>query len=59
MGEVLRFSIDGELLDPGEAFLPLPDDGLLRGDGVFEVARVYGGRPFALDLHFDRMERSK
>lgn len=58
MGEVLRFSIDGELLDPGEAFLPLPDDGLLRGDGVFEVARVYGGRPFALDLHFDRMERS-
>lgn len=58
MAEALKFSIDGEIREPGEAFLPLPDDGLLRGDGVFEVARVYGGKPFALDLHFDRMERS-
>lgn len=58
MAETFKFSIDGQLLDPGEAFLPLPDDGLLRGDGVFEVARIYGGRPFALDLHLDRMERS-
>lgn len=58
MATAIRFSVDGEILEPGEAFLPLPDDGLLRGDGVFEVARIYGGRPFALDLHFDRMERS-
>jgi len=52
------FSVDGELLEPGKAFLPLPDDGLLRGDGVFEVVRVYGNRPFALDLHLERMGRS-
>ncbi|MCB0867883.1 MAG: aminotransferase class IV [Solirubrobacterales bacterium] len=58
MTEPLRFSIDGELLEAGQAFLPLPDDGLFRGDGVFEVARVYGGRTFALDLHLDRMELS-
>lgn len=58
MADPLKFSVDGELLEPGQAFLPLPDDGLLRGDGVFEVLRVYGGRPFALDLHFERMERS-
>jgi len=58
MAEPLKFSLDGEVLEPGRAFLPLPDDGLLRGDGVFEVIRVYGGRPFALDLHLDRMERS-
>jgi len=58
MAEPFKFSLNGEILDPGEAFLPLPDDGLLRGDGVFEVARIYGGRPFALDLHFDRMEAS-
>lgn len=58
MPEPLKFSVDGELLEPGEAFLPLPDDGLLRGDGVFEVLRLYDGKPFALDLHLDRMERS-
>ena len=38
--------------------IPAADDGLLRGDGVFEVVRVYAGRPFALDEHLDRMERS-
>lgn len=58
MSGPLKFSLDGELLDPGQAFLPLPDDGLLRGDGVFEVIRVYGGEPFALDLHLERMSRS-
>ena len=28
-----------------EATIPLPDDGLYRGDGVFEVIRLYEGRP--------------
>lgn len=34
------------------------DEGLLRGDGVFEVVRVYEGRPFALEQHLRRLERS-
>jgi branched-chain amino acid aminotransferase len=34
------------------------DEGLRRGDGVFEVVRVYDGRPFALVDHLDRLERS-
>ena len=38
--------------------IPVTDEGLLRGDGVFEVIRLYGGRPFALDEHLKRMTRS-
>jgi branched-chain amino acid aminotransferase len=50
--------IDGELLDAREARIPAVDDGLLRGDGVFEVVRLYAGRPFALDEHLERMAGS-
>lgn len=51
-------SVDGRVTATAEAVLPLPDDGLYRGDGVFEVIRLYGGRPFALGEHLDRLERS-
>ena len=51
-------SVDGAISPTAEATIPLPDDGLYRGDGVFEVIRLYGGRPFALDEHLDRLERS-
>src|SRR3954453_9829512 len=51
-------SVDGRITPTTEASIPLKDDGLLRGDGVFEVIRLYGGRPFALGEHLDRLERS-
>ena len=51
-------SLDGRVLPVAEAHIPVTDDGLLRGDGVFEVMRVYGGRPYALADHLARMERS-
>ena len=51
-------SVDGRITPTADAVLPLPDDGLYRGDGVFEVIRLYKGRPFALGDHLDRMERS-
>ena len=41
-----------------EATIPATDEGLLRGDGAFEVIRVYDGRPFAVPDHLDRIERS-
>jgi branched-chain amino acid aminotransferase len=50
--------LDGTVCDAADARLPVTDEGLLRGDGVFEVVRLYGGRPFALDEHLARMERS-
>jgi branched-chain amino acid aminotransferase len=50
--------LDGTTGPAAEAMVPATDEGLLRGDGVFEVIRVYDGRPFALGEHFDRLERS-
>jgi branched-chain amino acid aminotransferase len=47
--------MDGVVLDASEATIPVTDEGLLRGDGVFEVIRIYAGRPFALDQHLTRM----
>jgi 4-amino-4-deoxychorismate lyase len=34
------------------------DEGVLRGRAVFETLRVYGGRPFELHPHFDRLTES-
>lgn len=51
-------SVDGRVTRTGEALILLQDDGLYRGDGAFEVIRLYGGRPFALSDHLDRLERS-
>ena len=51
-------SIDGHVGPVGDARIPVTDEGLLRGDGAFEVIRVYSGRPFALRDHLDRLRRS-
>ncbi len=51
-------SLDGTIGPVAEATIPVTDEGLLRGDGVFEVVRLYEGRPFALEEHFERMVRS-
>jgi branched-chain amino acid aminotransferase len=50
--------LDGTLTDASEARIPATDDGFLRGDGVFEVIRLYGGRAFALDDHLVRLANS-
>src|SRR3954453_13024256 len=51
-------SVDGQIAETSEARIPAADDGLYRGDGIFEVIRLYRGRPFALGPHLDRLERS-
>jgi branched-chain amino acid aminotransferase len=50
--------LDGALMEVSQAQIPVTDDGLLRGDGVFEVIHLYDGRPFALDEHLQRMRNS-
>jgi branched-chain amino acid aminotransferase len=51
-------SVDGAISATADATVPVADDGLLRGDGVFEMVRLYAGRPFTLPEHLDRLERS-
>lgn len=51
-------SLDGEIMAAGEATISVTDEGLIRGDGVFEVIRLYDGVPFALEDHLVRLERS-
>ena len=51
-------SVDGTVTPTAQATVPMKDDGLYRGDGAFEVIRLYEGRPFALADHLDRLERS-
>jgi branched-chain amino acid aminotransferase len=58
MGSPNLTSVDGGIVPTSEARIPASDDGLLRGDGVFEVIRLYAGVPFALTEHLDRLERS-
>ena len=54
----LLASVDGAITPVAEATISIVDDGFLRGDGAFEMLKLYGGRPFALDDHMDRMDRS-
>jgi branched-chain amino acid aminotransferase len=51
-------NVEGRLVPPEEAFVPVLDRGFLYGDSVYEVVRTYAGRPFELDRHLLRMERS-
>lgn len=51
-------SIDGQLHDAEHARVSVFDRGFLYGDSVFETVRTYGGRPFELDEHLRRLERS-
>jgi branched-chain amino acid aminotransferase len=48
-------SVDGAVVDPSKATIPVFDHGFLYGDGVYETLRTRSGRPFLLPEHFSRL----
>jgi len=50
--------LNGKFLPLEEATVSIEDRGFQFGDGIYEVIRVYGGRPFRLDEHLSRLAQS-
>ena len=54
----MKVWLDGRLCEEDDACVSPFDHGLMTGDGIFETLKVYGGRPFAVRRHLERLERS-
>jgi D-alanine transaminase len=50
--------VNGRIGELERACVSLEDRGFLFGDGVYDVARIYGGVPFRLAEHLQRLENS-
>ncbi|TKB73968.1 MAG: D-amino-acid transaminase [Nitrospira sp.] len=50
--------LNGSFVPLDEAKVSIEDRGFQFGDGVYEVIRTYRGRPFSLDAHLARLDRS-
>jgi D-alanine transaminase len=50
--------INGTFVPMAEAKVSIEDRGFQFGDGVYEVIRTYNGRPFELEAHLTRLDRS-
>jgi 4-amino-4-deoxychorismate lyase len=56
---LLAVAVNGRgVVDPDEPVLRADDEALLRGRAAFETIRVYGGKPFKLAEHLDRLAAS-
>ena len=56
---LLAVAVGGRgVVDPADPVLRADDEALLRGRAAFETIRVYGGRPFKLAEHLDRLAGS-
>ena len=52
------YYIDGEFVSADRAVIPVNDLAVLRGLGAFELLRTYGGHPFGMEEHLERLEQS-
>jgi D-alanine transaminase len=51
----MQVYLNGSYIDHAQASVPVDDRGFLFADGVYEVIRVYGGRPFLAEPHMTRL----
>jgi D-alanine transaminase len=56
-GEEIAY-VNGDFMPLGEAMIPIEDRGFQFADGVYEVVATYRGRPFAIEEHMQRLQRS-
>ena len=52
----MKVFLNGKYLPREQAVISVDDRGFLLGDGVYEVVRVYRGRPFQFEAHLKRLE---
>lgn len=50
--------VNGKFVDLDELVIPIDERGHQFGDGVYEVIRVYNGKPFMIDEHLERLMNS-
>ena len=55
---MITIYLNRQYLPLEEARVSVEDRGFLFGDGIYEVVRFYGGRPFHLEAHLQRLHRS-
>jgi branched-chain amino acid aminotransferase len=50
--------LNGEFVEHEDAKISVDDRGIMFGDAVFDIARTFGGKPFRLEEHLQRLRRS-
>lgn len=50
--------VNGEYLPHEDAKISIDDRSIMFGDSVFDIARTFGGTPFKLEQHLERLRRS-
>lgn len=56
MGYVIN--VNGKITSPEEATISVLDRGFILGDGIYETVKTYSGKPFLLNEHITRLQRS-
>jgi branched-chain amino acid aminotransferase len=51
-------NVNGRITPAKDAVVSVLDHGFLYGEGIYEVVRTYGHKPFLFDRHMERLRRS-